>query len=115
MGCGPVSGQEYGREDRPCYQNQTGEPFALAELQAKPSPVKMGIGPGEVLEIRFDTSLGDGSDIFDYLAAFERHMPWAQVQCFPEAGHYLLEDAFDEVYPHIEHFLASPLPVPPSP
>ena len=24
MGCGPVSGQEYGREDRPCYQNQTG-------------------------------------------------------------------------------------------
>ena len=54
----------------PGYHSQTSDAFPLVELDARPSPVKKGIGPGEVLEVRFETSLADGSDIYDYLAAF---------------------------------------------
>jgi hypothetical protein len=52
----------------PGYQAQTSD--ALIELQAKSSPIKYGIGPGEVLQVRFNTSLVNGSTIQDYFNAF---------------------------------------------
>ena len=40
------------------------------ELQAKPSPVKCGLGIGETLQVRFATSLPNGAGIGDYVARF---------------------------------------------
>jgi hypothetical protein len=54
----------------PGYQNETGDAVPLIELQAKSSPVRYGIGVGEVLQVRFNTSLPDESTIQDYLNAF---------------------------------------------
>jgi hypothetical protein len=54
----------------PGYHGVTAETPDLLELQAKPAPPTKGLGPGESLSITFDTILADGSDIFDYLAAF---------------------------------------------
>ena len=54
----------------PGYHAQTTDPFPLIEFQAKPSPVKMGIGVGEQLQVQFSTNLANGSTIDDYLAAF---------------------------------------------
>ena len=46
--------------------------------------------------------------VFDheFLAEFERRMPHARVHRFEGAGHYVLEDAFDEILPLVEDFLA---------
>jgi len=52
----------------PGYQTETAD--ALIELQAKSSPVKYGIAPGEALQVRFNTSLADGSTLQSYLDAF---------------------------------------------
>jgi haloalkane dehalogenase len=45
--------------------------------------------------------------VFDrhFLAEFERRLPHAEVHRFPDCGHYILEDAADEVIPLIERFL----------
>jgi pimeloyl-ACP methyl ester carboxylesterase len=42
----------------------------------------------------------------DYLAEWERRFPQAQVHRFPEAGHYVLEDASDEIILRVRSFLA---------
>jgi len=44
---------------------------SMVQLQANPAPPKKGIGPGEVLQMQFNTSLPDGADIFTYFAAFD--------------------------------------------
>ncbi len=54
----------------PGYNLETVDPMPLIELQAKSSPVNYGIGAGEVLEVRFNTSLSNGSTIEDYFNAF---------------------------------------------
>jgi haloalkane dehalogenase len=41
----------------------------------------------------------------DYLAAFERIWPHAEVHRFPDAGHYVLEDAGDAVASRVRDFL----------
>jgi haloalkane dehalogenase len=41
----------------------------------------------------------------DFLAEWERRYPNAEVHRFPDAGHYVLEDAKDELIPLIEEFL----------
>jgi len=46
----------------------------------------------------------------DYLHEFERRMPWAQVHTFPDAGHYVLEDALEAVRPLVVDFLAPVVP-----
>ena len=45
--------------------------------------------------------------VFDtaYLAEWQRRFPRAEVHEFPDAGHYVLEDAGDEVIAHIQGFL----------
>ncbi len=43
---------------------------SMVELSAKSPPTKRGLSVGESLEVRFWTSLSDGSTIEDYLAAF---------------------------------------------
>ena len=56
--------------------------------------------------------------VFDkhFLAVWEEHFPDAEVHRFPDCGHYILEDARDEVIPLIEKFLAShPLQEPSEP
>ena len=53
---------------------------------------------------------GDQDFVFDetFLAEWERRFPDADVHRFPAAGHYILEDAGDEVVSRIETFLAAP-------
>ena len=41
----------------------------------------------------------------DFLAAWRRHLPDADVRYYPEAGHYILEDEADAVCGEIETFL----------
>jgi len=45
--------------------------------------------------------------VFDaaYLAEWRRRFPHADVREFPDAGHYLLEDAADEIIPLVRDFL----------
>jgi haloalkane dehalogenase len=42
----------------------------------------------------------------DYLSEWRGKFPRAEVQTFPEAGHYALEDVPDQVLTRIQHFLA---------
>jgi len=53
----------------PEYNSETRDLVALIELQAESSPVTYGIAPGEILEVRFNTSLADGSTIDNYFSA----------------------------------------------
>lgn len=46
----------------------------------------------------------------DFLAEFERYFPKAEVHRFPKAGHYVLEDAKDQIIPLVQAFLASDVP-----
>lgn len=41
----------------------------------------------------------------DYLAAWRQRFPEAEVQRYAEAGHYLLEDAWEDIVPRIQRFL----------
>jgi haloalkane dehalogenase len=41
----------------------------------------------------------------DFLAEWERHFPTAEVHRYPDAGHYLLEDAGDSVGLRVKEFL----------
>jgi haloalkane dehalogenase len=43
----------------------------------------------------------------DFLREWTRHFPEAEVQRFPEAGHYVLEDAGAEIIPRVQRFLQS--------
>ena len=51
---------------------------------------------------------GEKDFVFDrtFLAEWVRRFPKAEVQCYPDAGHYILEDMKDEVIPLIAEFLA---------
>ena len=40
------------------------------------------------------------------LSVFEKRWPHAEVHRFPEAGHYVLEDARDEILPLVRDFLS---------
>ncbi|HZU97989.1 MAG TPA: alpha/beta fold hydrolase, partial [Planctomycetota bacterium] len=57
---------------------------------------------------------GEKDFVFDghFLDEWRRRLPGAQVKTFPEAGHYVLEDARDELVPLIRDFIArEPSPV----
>lgn len=41
-----------------------------------------------------------------FLQIWQRHLPDAEVHRFPDAGHYVLEDAVEEILPLVERFLA---------
>ena len=41
-----------------------------------------------------------------FLDELKRRFPQAEVYRFPDAGHYVLEDAFDEIKPLVKKFLA---------
>jgi pimeloyl-ACP methyl ester carboxylesterase len=47
--------------------------------------------------------------VFDrhFLGEWQRHVPHAETHVWPDCGHYLLEDATDEVIPRITSFLSS--------
>ncbi len=56
---------------------------------------------------------GDRDFVFDhaFLREWRHHLPEAQVVRFPDCGHYVLEDAGDEIIPLVDRFLhAHPLP-----
>lgn len=44
----------------------------------------------------------------DFLAEWERRLPQAQVHRFEQAGHYILEDAAEQVIPLIQDFIRQP-------
>jgi haloalkane dehalogenase len=52
---------------------------------------------------------GDKDFVFDhhFLAEWQRIYPHAEVHRFPDCGHYILEDASEEIIPLIRDFLAS--------
>lgn len=41
-----------------------------------------------------------------YLAAWQRRFPQADVHCFADAGHYVVEDAHERILPPLHEFLA---------
>lgn len=47
--------------------------------------------------------------VFDhhFLAEWERRLPQAEVVRFPDAGHYILEDATAEIVGHVQRFLST--------
>lgn len=51
---------------------------------------------------------GEFDFVFDrhFLAEWRKHFPEAEVHSFPDCGHYILEDAAEEVIPLIKDFLA---------
>ena len=56
---------------------------------------------------------GDKDFVFDapFLREWRRHLPNAEVVRFADCGHYVLEDAADEIIPRVERFLSEhPLP-----
>ncbi|OFZ97038.1 MAG: alpha/beta hydrolase [Betaproteobacteria bacterium RIFCSPLOWO2_02_FULL_62_17] len=50
---------------------------------------------------------GEKDFVFDhhFLSEWQRFLPAAEVHCFPNAGHYVLEDAGAEILPLIQSFL----------
>jgi haloalkane dehalogenase len=50
---------------------------------------------------------GDKDFVFDhhFLEEWQRVYPQAEVHRFPDCGHYILEDAGDEIIPLIRTFL----------
>ncbi len=50
---------------------------------------------------------GEKDFVFDghFLAEWKRRLPQAEYHMFPEAGHYVLEDAREELVPMIRAFL----------
>lgn len=50
---------------------------------------------------------GEKDFVFDrhFLAEWQRRFPAAEVHSFADAGHYILEDAFDEILPKVQEFL----------
>ena len=50
---------------------------------------------------------GEKDFVFDqhFLAEWRKYLPQAEVHSFPDCGHYILEDARDEVLPIIRNFL----------
>jgi haloalkane dehalogenase len=47
--------------------------------------------------------------VFDrfFLAEWQRYFPHAETHTWPDCGHYLLEDAPEEVIMHVRQFLAN--------
>jgi cis-3-alkyl-4-acyloxetan-2-one decarboxylase len=45
--------------------------------------------------------------VFDhhFLALWEQHFPQAEIHRFDDCGHYILEDAHEEIVPLVEDFL----------
>ncbi|MFB3893045.1 MAG: PEP-CTERM sorting domain-containing protein [Phycisphaerae bacterium] len=54
----------------PGFNSDTTDPHPLKELQAVQPPPKNGIGIGQSVQVRFDTTLATGTTIYDYLALF---------------------------------------------
>jgi haloalkane dehalogenase len=52
---------------------------------------------------------GEKDFVFDrhFLAEWKRRFPKADVHAFADCGHYILEDAADEVIPIIKEFLTN--------
>lgn len=52
---------------------------------------------------------GDADFVFDhhFLRQWQVELPHAEVHRFPKAGHYVLEDAKDEIVPRVRAFLAA--------
>jgi haloalkane dehalogenase len=50
---------------------------------------------------------GESDFVFDteYLDEWKRRFPKAEVYCYPEAGHYVLEDVPNKIVPLIHDFL----------
>ena len=53
---------------------------------------------------------GEQDFVFDrhFLAGWTGRFPNAELHCFPDAGHYVLEDAGDRIIPLVQRFLAAP-------
>jgi pimeloyl-ACP methyl ester carboxylesterase len=59
---------------------------------------------------------GEKDFVFDrhFLAEWRRRLPEAEFHTFPDCGHYVLEDAHEEILPRVRAFLAAhPLPAAP--
>ena len=50
---------------------------------------------------------GEKDFVFDrhFLAEWRKRLPSAEFHCFPDCGHYILEDAHEEITPLVREFL----------
>ncbi|MDX2481759.1 MAG: alpha/beta fold hydrolase [Desulfuromusa sp.] len=72
-------------------------------------------GLSSFAEIPICICWGEKDFVFDrnFLTEWQKHFPAAEVHSFADCGHYILEDARDEVLPIIRNFLQDhPLPTP---
>ena len=77
------------------------------------SNVEAGLGRFANLPMTICWGLKDFVFDHHFLKEWQRHFPNADVHTFDDCGHYILEDAADEVIPIIEQFLsANPLDAP---
>lgn len=68
---------------------------------------EIGDGLNRFADIPMVICWGELDFVFDlhFLKEWQRRFPKAEVHSFPDCGHYILEDAKDEVIPLIEYFL----------
>ncbi len=59
-------------------------------------------------EIPFQLFWGDRDPVFDrdFRLSWKRRFPDLEAHIFPRGGHYILEDAYDTIRPHIERFIS---------
>lgn len=96
------------------WQNRIATLRFVQDIPLKPED------PGYELISQVETSLakfsavpmcicwGEKDFVFDrkFLSEWRRHFPQADVHSFPDCGHYILEDAKDDIIPLISQFLS---------
>ena len=77
---------------------------------ARRQPHRLAVGKSVHFRLRKTALLvcwGEKDFVFDnhFLAEWERRFPEAEVHRFPDCGHYVLEDAHEEIVPLVRDFL----------
>ncbi len=81
------------KESEPSYKTVSETEAALSSLQHIPMMICWGAKDW----------------VFDdhFLTQWQQHFPKAEVHRFPDVGHYILEDAWEEILPLVRNFLTS--------
>jgi haloalkane dehalogenase len=80
-------------EDHPTRRTLAGVEAGLVRLQDHPMLILWG-----ARDFVFTVK--------DFLAQWQRYFPHAETHIFPDAGHYVVEDAHERIIPLIKKFMA---------
>jgi len=107
------------RKPYDCYHNRVATLRFVQDIPLAPGDASYDLvsevqdGLQRFADVPMMICWGELDFVFDrhFLAEWRRRFPKAQVHAFADAGHYVLEDAADEVIPLVKEFLAAhPLP-----